>query len=205
MFVVTASCSEFCCFSPFSHLSLDQSFLLYQYLQTSSLCFFLLLGSVLLLAGLCLIIPFFPLRQRKGGTLALFSPNLLTWRLSFCSPGLHINLFVLILFVYFWLSWVFVAALVLSRVTASRGRSRVAASGHLTAGHLLLRSTALGHRAPVVSAPRLQNAGSVLVSTGSAAPQHVGSSWIRGWTCVSCTGWQILHHGATRKTLDNYI
>ena len=39
-----------------SHLfltfSLDQSSLLYTYLQTSGLCFFLFLGSVLLLAGL---------------------------------------------------------------------------------------------------------------------------------------------------------
>ena len=138
MFVVTPSSSEFCCFSPFSHLSLDQSFLLYKYLQTSSLCFFLLLGSALLLAGLCLTIPFFPSRQRKGGTLALFSPNLRTWRLSLCSPGLHINLFVLILFVCFWPCWVFVAALVLSLVTGSRGHSRVAASRCLTVGASLV-------------------------------------------------------------------
>ena len=34
---------------------------------------------------------------------------------------------------------------------------------------------------------------------GLAAPWHVGSSWIRDWTRVSCTGRQVLYHWATRE------
>ena len=30
---------------------------------------------------------------------------------------------------------------------------------------------------------------------------HAGSSWTRDWTCVSCTGRQILYHWATRDAL----
>ena len=35
--------------------------------------------------------------------------------------------------------------------------------------------------------------------TGLVAPQHVGSSWTRDRTCLSCTGRQILYHWATRE------
>ena len=44
---------------------------------------------------------------------------------------------------------------------------------------------------------------------GLVGPQHVGSSWIRDWTCVSCIDRQILYHLATREapcqTLIVYI
>ena len=33
-------------------------------------------------------------------------------------------------------------------------------------------------------------------------PQHVGSSWFRDRTCVSCIGRQILYHWATREALN---
>ena len=36
------------------------------------------------------------------------------------------------------------------------------------------------------------------------APGHVGSSWIRGQTRVSCVGRQILYHWATRKAPSFY-
>ena len=35
--------------------------------------------------------------------------------------------------------------------------------------------------------------------TGLVAPWHVGSSWIRDGTCVSCTGRQILYHWGIRE------
>ena len=41
--------------------------------------------------------------------------------------------------------------------------------------------------------------GRQLWHTGSVAPRHVGSSWIRDWTCVPCIGRRILYHGATRE------
>ena len=39
---------------------------------------------------------------------------------------------------------------------------------------------------------------SAAVAVGLAAPRHVGSSWIRDWTCVSCISRRILYHWATR-------
>ena len=36
--------------------------------------------------------------------------------------------------------------------------------------------------------------------TGLVGPQHVGSSWIRDQTCVSCTGRQILPTKPSRKS-----
>ena len=38
--------------------------------------------------------------------------------------------------------------------------------------------------------------------TSLVALRHVGASWLRDWTCVSCTGRQILYHWATREALD---
>ena len=43
-----------------------------------------------------------------------------------------------------------------------------------------------------------------LQHTGSAAP-HVGSSWIRDPTPVSCSGRWILHHRATREALMAFL
>ena len=50
-------------------------------------------------------------------------------------------------------------------------------------------SSALGHR---------------LSSCGAwaFAPKHVGSSWTKDWTPVSCVGRQILYHWTTREALE---
>ena len=40
---------------------------------------------------------------------------------------------------------------------------------------------------------------------GLAAWRHVGSSWIRDSTCVSCIGRQILYHWPTRESLFLYF
>ena len=54
------------------------------------------------------------------------------------------------------------------------------------------------HGLPIVEAAlvvehRLWGTGSIAVAHG-VVPQHVGSSWIRDQTCVSCSGRQILYH-----------
>ena len=41
--------------------------------------------------------------------------------------------------------------------------------------------------------------------TGLFASQHVGSSWVRDWTHVTCTGRHILYHWTTRKTLFCFV
>ena len=50
-----------------------------------------------------------------------------------------------------------------------------------------------------VAAPGLQSTGSIVVVHGWVAPRHVGSSQIRDWTHVSCTGRRILHHWASSE------
>ena len=74
-----------------------------------------------------------------------------------------------------------VASLVVEHGFWSVGASVVAAHGLKGCG-----SWALGHR---------------LNSCGiwHVAPWHVGSSWIRDWTRVSCIGRRILYHWATRE------
>ena len=44
-----------------------------------------------------------------------------------------------------------------------------------------------------------------LQHTGLVAPWHVGSSWIRDGTCVSCMGKQILYHWAISKVPGGYF
>ena len=39
----------------------------------------------------------------------------------------------------------------------------------------------------------------------SRRPWHVGSSQIRDWTCVSCTGRHTLHHWATREASPLFL
>ena len=39
---------------------------------------------------------------------------------------------------------------------------------------------------------------------GLVVPWHVGSSWTRNWTHVSCTGSWILNHRTTREVLNYY-
>ena len=90
-------------------------------------------------------------------------------------------------------------------VAASGGYSLVAELWLLIAWLLLLRSTGsragepqcLHHMGSVVVA--LEHRLSICGATGLVAPQHVGFSWIREWTCVSCIGRQFPYHWATRE------
>ena len=58
---------------------------------------------------------------------------------------------------------------------------------------------ALGAWASVAVAPGLSSTGSPEVATGSATPQHVGSSWTRDWSNVPCITRWLLNHWATRE------
>lgn len=76
----------------------------------------------------------------------------------------------------FWLRWVFVAALGLSPVVASRGSSLVVVYGLLIAmASLWCRAPARGH-------------------AGLVALWHMGFSWTRNQTFVLCLGRWILNH-----------
>ena len=108
----------------------------------------------------------------------------------YCSFIKKINLFIL--FIYFWLCWVFVAA------WASH------CSGFSCCG-----ARALGTRVSVVAASELSSCGSRALehrlsscSTRDViAPQHVGSSQTRDRTHVPCIGRRILNHCTTREAL----
>ena len=112
-----------------------------------------------------------------------------------------------ILFIYFWLHWVFVAACGPSLVAVSGGHSSLWCAVLLQ--WLLLQST--GSRCMGFSScgPRAQQLWLVgsraqaqqLWHTGPAAPRHVGSSRTRTRTHVHCIGRRILNHCATREAL----
>ena len=100
-----------------------------------------------------------------------------------------------ILFIYFWLRWVFVAARGLSLVAASGGYSSLRCTGFSLQWLLLLRSTGskcAGFRSCGMRAQQLWLMGLV-------APRHVGSSQTRARTHVPCIGRWILNHCATRE------
>ena len=96
-----------------------------------------------------------------------------------------INLFIL--FIYFWLRWVFLAAIGLSLVAASRDYSSLRCAGFSLWWLLLLRSTGsrcAGFSSCGMQAQQLWLAGSraqpqQLWRTGLVAAQHVGSSRTR--------------------------
>ena len=118
-----------------------------------------------------------------------------------------INLFIL--FIYFWLHWVFIAARGLSRVAASGGYSLLWCAGFSLWWLLLLWS--MGSRHAGFSscgtwAQQLWLTGSraqaqQLWRMGPAAPRHVGSSRTRAQTHVPCIGRRALNHCATREAL----
>ena len=85
------------------------------------------------------------------------------------------------LFIYFWLHWVFVAARRLSLVAASRGYS-------LWRLLLLWSTSSRAHGLQSLQFTGSRARAPLLWSMDLAAPQHVGSSWIRDWTGVLCTG-----------------
>ena len=112
-----------------------------------------------------------------------------------------------ILFIYFWLCWVFVAARGLSLVAASGVSSSLRCAGFSLRWLLLLWS--MGSRHTGFSSCRTQVqqlwlAGSraqaqYLWHTGLVALWHVGSSRTRARTRVPCIGRRILNHCTTRE------
>ena len=84
-----------------------------------------------------------------------------------------------------------------SLVAESRGSRVAVALGLLTVEASLVAE----HTSRMLGPQKLQAPGSraqdqSLRRTGLVALQHVGSSWIRDWTCVSCHGRRILYHWA---------
>ena len=69
------------------------------------------------------------------------------------------------------------------------GAALAAVPGLLVAGHGIG-----GMQASVAVAAGLGAQAQQLWRPGLAAPRHVGSSWIRDPTCVSCTGTWVLYH-----------
>ena len=123
---------------------------------------------------------------------------------------LFIYLFIFnkfILFIYFWLCWVFVAVHGLSLVAVSGGYSLLRCVGFSLQWLLLLQSMGSRHTGFSSCGTRAQQlwlAGSraqaqQLWHIGLVAPWHVGSSWTRDRTCVSCIGRRILNHCTTME------
>ena len=67
-------------------------------------------------------------------------------------------------------------------------------------GFSCCRAQSVGCAGSVVAAPRPSSTGSVAVAHGLAAAWHVGSSWSRDQTHVSCIGRQIPNHWTTGKS-----
>ena len=67
------------------------------------------------------------------------------------------------------------------------------------------RAQALGHLGFSSYGSRLWSTSLVVWYTSLDASQHVGSSWIRDQTHVSCTGKWVLYHWATKKALYPFI
>ena len=98
----------------------------------------------------------------------------------------------LVVFIYLWLCWVFIAALRLSLVVASREYSSL--QGRL----LVLVAFLFLEHGP-------QSEGSAACRTVLVASGHVGSSWARDQICVPCTGRRILYHWTTREVQDTDV
>ena len=108
----------------------------------------------------------------------------------------------IILFIYFWLIWVFFAAHGLSlAVDALHCGVWACPCGGSSCRRTQARGTRLQklqHVAQQLQLPGCRAQAQQLWHTGLVAPQHVGSSRIRGQTRVSCNGRGILYHWATR-------
>ena len=91
------------------------------------------------------------------------------------------------LFIYFWLRWVFPAALGLSLVAASRGYSSLLCAGFSLQWLLLLWSTGSRH------------AGSVVVAHRLSCSAACGIFPDQGSNLCPCIGRWILNHCATRE------
>ena len=115
---------------------------------------------------------------------------------------------LLILLIYFWLHWVFIAARGLSLVAGSGGYSSLRCTGFSLRWLLLLWSTGSRHAgfsSCSTQAQQLWLAGSraqaQLWCTGLVAPRHVESSQTRAQTRVPCIGRRILNHCTAREVL----
>ena len=111
------------------------------------------------------------------------------------SPKINCVFFFKLIYFYFWLRWVFVAAHGLSLVAASGGYSSLQCVGFSLRWLLLLWSTGSRHAGFSSYGTWAQQ----LWHMGLAAPQHVGSSQTRARTRVSCIGRQIPNHCTTRE------
>ena len=120
-----------------------------------------------------------------------------------CPVGPSIYLFIFLKILFILMSELFFFPTVLGLhccvraflVEASGGYSSLPCAGFSLRWLLLLRSMALGATGFSSCGSRAQE----LWRTGLVAPQHVGSSWTRDWTCVPCIGRWILNHCATRE------
>ena len=117
--------------------------------------------------------------------------------------------FLIVLFMYLFLAVLGLCCCCVgfSPVVASKGYSIAVAHGLLIAVASCCRSQALGHSdfssrsrwAQKLWFPGSRAQATQLWRTGLVAPQHVGSSWTRDWTHVSCIGRWILYHWTTRE------
>ena len=116
-----------------------------------------------------------------------------------------INLFIL--FIYFWLHWVFIAACGLSLVAVSKVYSSLPCTGFSLWWLLLLwsmGSRCVGFSSCGTQAQQLWLTGAraqaqQLWCMGLVAPWHVGSSKTRAQTHVPCIGRWTLNHCTTRE------
>ena len=114
------------------------------------------------------------------------------------------NVFKNYLFVYFWLSWDYVAVYRLSLIAASWGYSLLHCVHFSLRWPPLLQSMAFE-----VAACGLSSCGYWPLELGFSScgartlvtPRYLDSSQTRGWNCVPCIGRQIPIHYATREVL----
>ena len=95
----------------------------------------------------------------------------------------------IVLCIYFWLCWVYVAALAFSTGGEWGLLSSCSARASHRRGFSCRGAQALGSRASGAASVQAQQ----LLFSGLVAPRHVGSSLSRDQTRVSCTGKQILY------------
>ena len=105
---------------------------------------------------------------------------------------------MILLFIYFWLHWVFIALCSISLVAVSRSYSCSVGAPHC--GGFSCGAWALG-----LQASELQLVGSVIVAQGLVALGHVGSFRTRDQTRVPCIGSWILIHCAIREVLNKFL
>ena len=90
-------------------------------------------------------------------------------------------------------------------LAASRGHSLAVECRLLITAASLMQDGLSGKWAQELQLPGSRAQAQQLWCTGLVAPRHVESSWIRGGTCVPCTGRQILYHWATGEVLISFL